>query len=99
MLIHAMGKTKAGTRDVEVWGKVEYSTLKQRVREVHTEVTFESRFEVDQGGSSIDDWAKSNPGSQKSTCKGPEAGACVACLTNSKEASAARMIKGQRSRR
>lgn len=75
-----------------------FSRLKQKVWEVFTEATFESRFEVSEVASNADTWANSIPGRQNSTSKGPEAETCLACLRNSKEASAAGMIEDQRSR-
>lgn len=37
--------------------------------------------------SSVKIWGKSIPGSETSRCKGPGAEVCLACLSNSKEAS------------
>lgn len=52
MLIHAREKAKTGARDVDSWGEVESGKPKQRLREVFNEVTFESRFDVGDRGSS-----------------------------------------------
>ena len=48
---------------------------------------------VGEGGSNVDNWAKDIPGRQKSTSKGPEAGACPVYLRNGKKASATGVIK------
>ena len=46
------------------------------------------RPEGGEGRSHVDIWKKSLPG-RSNKCKGPKAGPCLACSTNSKEASMA----------
>lgn len=83
------GDTKAGARNVASCDEVHLRGGSGNA----------SRFGVGAREAIQEDIAESIPGSQNSTCKGPEAGACLASFKRSKEASAGRVIEGQRSKR
>lgn len=71
-------------RGLGLWGRVSAAYQDQgRPREKRTVEQTCRREAV----SSVKIWGKSIPGRETSRCKGPGAEVCLACLSNSKEAS------------
>lgn len=96
-VIPAVKRTEAGMRDGELWDEVELAGLsrgsrKSSPRQHLTQELKSAREEAVQitGQRAFQE--------DDSMSKGPEAAGCLACLRNSKEASAAGVIKGQRRR-